>query len=75
MSSPNVTIDDAAPIVITVAAPNAFTVVAVVLNTANVVLSVSKLVLKVGLVANTSFPLPVSSLITPASCELVVAAN
>jgi hypothetical protein len=75
MSSPNVTIDDAAPIVITVAAPNAFTVVAVVLNSAVVVLAVLIPVVNVGLVANTNAPLPVSSLITPASCELVVAAN
>ena len=57
----------AAPISSAVAAPNAFTVVAFVLNTANVVLAVVTPVVKFGEVPNTRAPLPVSSLITPAS--------
>ena len=57
------------------AAPNALTVVAVVLNTDIVALSVTTLVLNDGLVLKTRLPLPVSSLITPASSALVVAAN
>ena len=64
-----------APMPIAVPAPNALTVVALVLNTLNDVLLVLTLLVKVGLFWNTRAPLPVSSLITPASCALVVAAN
>jgi len=58
-----------------VAAPYAVTVVAVVLNTDSVALSVTTLVENVGLVPKTSLPEPVSSEITPASCAEVVAAK
>ena len=63
------------PIINVVAAPNAFTVVAVVLNTANVALLVVTLVVNCGLVENTSKPEPVSSEIMPANCDDVVEAN
>ena len=63
------------PTLSVVAAPNAFTVVAVVLNTANVALSVTTLVVNDGLVLKTNKPVPVSSLITPANCADVVEAN
>lgn len=64
-----------APRLNVVAAPKAFTVVAVVLNTSNEVLPVVTLVVNDGLVPNTSTPVPVSSLTTPASSDDVVAAN
>ena len=64
-----------APMPIVVPAPKALTVVALVLNTLNVVLLVLTPLAKLGLLANTNAPVPVSSLITPASCALVVAAN
>ena len=57
----------AAPIVSVVAAPNALTVVAVVLKISMLALPATTLVVIVGLVPNTRTPLPVSSLITPAS--------
>ena len=55
--------------------PNALTVVAVVSNNPTVPLLVLIPVTNVGLVLNTTAPVPVSSLITPASCADVVAAN
>ena len=65
----------AAPIEIVVAAPAKFTVVAVSLTSANVVLGVVNDVVIAGLVPKTSAPEPVSSLITPRSSEELVAAN
>jgi hypothetical protein len=59
-----------APIVIEVAAPNAFTVVAVVLKTLNVVLPVVIPVVKTGDVPNTNAPEPVSSVIAAAKFAL-----
>ena len=64
-----------APIEIVVAAPNALMVVAVVLNTLNDVLPVTTLVVNEGEVPNTNAPVPVSSDMTPASSDDVVAAN
>ena len=64
-----------APILTAVAAPKALIVVAVVLNTANVVLPVRTLVVNVGDVANTATPVPVSSLRTPRSCAELVDPN
>ena len=59
----------AAPIERAVAAPAKFTVVAVVLTSANVVLGVVKDVVIAGLVPNTAAPDPVSSVNAVASCE------
>ena len=56
-----------APIPMSVPAPNALIVVALVLNTLKLVLEVLTAVAKIGLVLSTKFPVPVSSLITPAS--------
>ena len=65
----------AAPTLRAVAAPAKLIVVAFVLNSANVAVAVVILVVIFGFVPNTNAPLPVSSLITPASSALVVAAN
>ena len=70
-----VVVPELAPNPKVVAAPNAFTVVAFVLNTLKVVLLVVTLFVKLGLLLYTNTPVPVSSLITPASCALVVDAN
>ena len=71
----NVALPVAAPRDITVAAPKAFTVVAVVLNKANVPEPVVTLVVKSGEVANTKAPLPVSSEIVFFNSNDVVAAK
>ena len=70
-----VVVPDVAPKLNPVAAPNALTVVAFVLNAAKVVLDVVTLFVKFGLLLKTKLPVPVSSLITPASWALVVDAN
>jgi hypothetical protein len=68
-----VTVPEAAPNEIALAAPKAFTVVAVVLNTAKVALSVATLVVNVGDVEKTSFPaVPVISEIIVDKALLVV---
>ena len=69
-----VVVPEPAPMLRVVAAPKALTDVALALNTENVVLAVVTPVVKSGLVANTNLPVPVSSLITLASSELVVEA-
>jgi len=69
---PIVSVPDEAPILTAVAAPKALTVVAVVLNTASVELSVTTLVVNVGLVPKTTNPEPVSSERDVASCEEVI---
>ena len=63
------------PIANVVAAPAKLTVEAIPLIKLKVVLDVVKLVVISGLVPNTKTPLPVSSLITPASSADVVAEN
>ena len=65
----------AAPISTLVASPPMFIDVAVVSNSAIVALAALIPVVKLGDVANVAAPDPVSSLITPRSCALVVAAN
>ena len=65
----------AAPISTLVAAPPILIDVAVVSNNAIVALAASMPVVKLGDVANTAAPVPVSSLSTPRSCALVVEAN
>ncbi len=65
----------ASPMVSAVAAPAKFTVVAVVFRRANVLLPVVRLVVNWGDVPKTSNPVPVSSLMTPASSADVVAEN
>lgn len=65
----------APPSTMFVAAPNAFTVVAVVFSKAIVALPATIPVVIVGEVPNTNAPVPVSSVSTPANCALVVAAN
>ena len=72
---PIVNVPVEAPIPSVVAAPAKLTVVAVALIKLKVVLPVVKLVVIAGLVPNTKTPLPVSSLITPASSADVVAEN
>jgi len=71
----NVALPVAAPIDITVAAPKAFIVVAVVLKTPKVVLTVATLVVKSGEVAKTKAPLPTSPVIVFKSSNDVVAAK
>ena len=65
----------AAPISILVASPPILIDVAVVSNNAIVALAASMPVVKLGDVANTAAPVPVSSLSTLRSCALVVEAN
>jgi hypothetical protein len=71
----NVAFPVAAPIDITVAAPNALIVVAVALKTLKVVLGVVTLVVKSGEVAKTRAPDPVSPVIVLKSSNDVVAAK
>jgi hypothetical protein len=70
-----VTVPDEFPMFSAVAAPPKLMVVAVVLSRSNDALPVVKLVVIAGDVPNTRAPEPVSSEITPASADDVVAAN